>query len=254
MEMRVINPPTQCPSCASTLELVNDQLFCRNSNCSAKCLKKLEHFAKTMKIKGLGEKTLEKLAEYDICDIPDIYTLSSELLFSIVGEKVGIKLLDEINKSKTIDLATFIAAFGIPLFGNTMANKLNSIEKDLEDITYEDLRAVGIGDKASSNFIDWVENEWIPNYSKLPIIIKKSSNGPKQSLGTVVITGTFDKSRKVLEEELRNHGFDVKESVSSKTKYLLKGEGKPSSKEKKAKDLNISIVYSIEELLNDILE
>ena len=49
-----ILPPTQCPSCDSVLEWVNDQLFCRNRACPAQNSKAVEHFAKTIKIKGLG--------------------------------------------------------------------------------------------------------------------------------------------------------------------------------------------------------
>ena len=47
-----ILPPTQCPSCDSVLEWVNDQLFCRNGSCPAQNSKAVEHFAKTIKIKG----------------------------------------------------------------------------------------------------------------------------------------------------------------------------------------------------------
>jgi DNA ligase (NAD+) len=58
--LRQIVPPTNCPACNSDLELVNDQLFCRNSLCPAQSAKKLEHFARTIKIKGLGPSTIEK--------------------------------------------------------------------------------------------------------------------------------------------------------------------------------------------------
>lgn len=244
-----ITQPTNCPSCDSVLELVNAQLFCKNSLCPARSLKKIEHFAKTMKIKGLGEKTIEKLSTLE--DIADIYLLTPEVVFPVIGEKLGEKLLFEIEKSKTVDLATFIAAFSIPLFGSTAAAALSKLDfKDLEEVTYEDLRSVGIGDKAASNFLEWVDAEWIDKYCFLPVTPTKSAAIKASSLGTVVITGTFDEPRNVLGETLRQLGFDIKESVSSKTKFLLVGESKGiSSKEKKAKDLNIQIVYSLEELL-----
>lgn len=249
-ELKDIIPPSTCPSCGSDLEWVNDQLFCNNDNCLAKSSKKIEHYAKTMKIKGLGEKTIEKLE--CLTDISDIYRLTPELLYPAVGEKVGDKLLQEIEKSKTVDVATFIAAFSIPLFGSTAASTLSRIEFDfLEEITYKDLRAVGIGDKAATNFINWLQQEWIDNYCNLPIKIIKSPKAPVSSLGTVVITGTFSESRAVLADKLRQLGFDIKDTVSSKTKYLLSGEdkGNKSSKVKKAEQLNIIIVSSVEELI-----
>ena len=59
--MRDILPPTNCPACNSELVYRNDQLFCEDSNCSAQWDKKVQHFASTLKIKGLGPATLDKL-------------------------------------------------------------------------------------------------------------------------------------------------------------------------------------------------
>ena len=61
--------PTHCPACNSELDTVKDQLFCRNPNCPAQSSKKVEHFAKTLKIKGLGAVTIEKLDLQDYHDI-----------------------------------------------------------------------------------------------------------------------------------------------------------------------------------------
>lgn len=248
-EYTKIIPPTNCPSCDSVLELVNSQLFCRSFFCPAKSLKKIEHFAKTMKIKGLGQKTIEKLSFLE--DISDIYELNAQNLVPVVGEKIAEKLLQEIEKSKTVDLATFIAAFSIPLFGSTAASSLSKIDFEyLEEVTYKDLRSVGIGDKAACNFIDWLQEEWVDKYCNLPVKFLKSSKSPASALGTVVITGTFSESRNVLGNTLSQYGFDIKDSISSKTKFLLVGESKGiSSKVKKAEQLNIMIVYSVEELL-----
>ena len=80
MNLRTITEPTSCPTCNSTLELVNDQLFCRNNNCEAKTSKLIEHFAKTLKIKGLGPKTIDKLP---LNSISDIYSISKKYEVSI---------------------------------------------------------------------------------------------------------------------------------------------------------------------------
>lgn len=250
-EFKKIIPPSDCPACGAELELRNDQLFCTGSSCSAKILKKIEHFAKTMKIKGLGEKTLDKLADF-IEDIEDIYKLTPQILYPVVGEKIGEKLLSEIERSKTVDLATFVAAFSIPLFGSTAASHLSKLDFEfLEEITYKDLRSIGIGDKAATNFINWLATEWVDKYCNLPVSYSKSSSAPAADLGTVVITGTFEVPRTVLADTLKSYGFDVKDSVSSKTKYLLLGGSKgTSSKATKAKQLNVTIVTSVEELIN----
>ncbi len=67
-----IEIPQHCPSCASTLERVKDQIFCRNSSCNAKSVKQVQHYAKIARIKGLGLKTIEKLELDKISDIYDL--------------------------------------------------------------------------------------------------------------------------------------------------------------------------------------
>ena len=68
MEKQII-PPELCPSCDSSLVWENDILYCRNTECSAKNAKMVEHFARTLKIKGLGPKSIEKLGLENISDI-----------------------------------------------------------------------------------------------------------------------------------------------------------------------------------------
>ncbi|HEY9705061.1 MAG TPA: hypothetical protein V6C58_21660 [Allocoleopsis sp.] len=69
MERRFIEEPTCCPVCDYQLEKVNDQLFCRNLACPAQIAGKVQHFAKTLGIKGLGPKTIEKLGLQELTEI-----------------------------------------------------------------------------------------------------------------------------------------------------------------------------------------
>ena len=75
--LREILPPTECPSCGGELTWVNDLFYCYSSNCSAQKQKKIEHFAKTLKIKGLGPATIEKL---EIDDFDQVYLFDEILL------------------------------------------------------------------------------------------------------------------------------------------------------------------------------
>ena len=84
--------------------------------------KKIEHFAKTLKIKGLGPATISKLG---LEDFHDIYSLSEEEISSLLdSEKMGTKLHLEIQKSKSTDLITLLPAFSISLIGTSASNKL----------------------------------------------------------------------------------------------------------------------------------
>ena len=105
-----IEIPDVCPSCGTSLKLKNDQLFCNNDSCPAKNSKIVEGFAKTLRIKGLGPKTIEKLnLEY----IDDIY---NELISKISAQLDDNTLIvntydlqDEFNK-KGIQIAHIFVA------------------------------------------------------------------------------------------------------------------------------------------------
>ena len=67
--MQTITAPSTCPSCGSKLELSFPLLYCRNPSCGDQSSKKIEHFAKTLKIKGLGPATIDSLALESLNDI-----------------------------------------------------------------------------------------------------------------------------------------------------------------------------------------
>jgi DNA ligase (NAD+) len=239
--------PSTCPICASTLERVNDQLFCRNESCDAKTSKKLQHFVKTMKIKGLGEKTIEKL---DLTDIYDLYELSIEKLTSTVGEKIGTKLLNEIAQSKEANLSTFIQSFGIPLIGNSAATKLAKVTDSLWKITEPMAKTAGLGEKATSNLLNWIKLNR-SKYEDLPIKTITSKVNKVEEKFSVCITGKLNdfSSRPKAKEFLETKGVKVLSSLSSKTDYLVCDQSQSTSSSfVKAKNLNIPII-TMNELL-----
>ena len=79
-----IEIPTTCPCCSYPLEMVNDQLFCRNTACDAQLSKKVEHFCKTLGIKGMGARTIEKLG---LADITEIFYLDLESVAESLSSK-----------------------------------------------------------------------------------------------------------------------------------------------------------------------
>jgi len=112
-ELQEIIPPTNCPICSTILEWEKDQLFCFNLDCSGRTSKRIEHFAKTLKIKGLGPRTIEKLK---VQTFYDLYELPLEMMIdAIQSEKLAVKLHREINASKKVDLVDLLPAFSIKL-------------------------------------------------------------------------------------------------------------------------------------------
>lgn len=249
----MLNIPNKCPVCESTLDRVNDQLFCKNSSCSAKSSKQLLHFVKTMKIKGMGEKTLEKL---DLDGIVDIYALTQDELITKLGEKIGTKLFNEITNSKHIDLDVYITSFGISLIGGSASKKLITVIKSLWDVTAELSKKAGLGEKATSNLLQWVkENKEM--YIDLPITFKEVNGEPQlETLLNVVITGKLEDfpSRAKAKNHLESLGIKVLGSLSSKANYLVcDQEDSKSSSFKKAETMNIPVV-TMKNLLNIIKE
>ena len=88
--MTEIQAPTHCPSCNSSLEWSNHLLYCRNSDCDSQSAKKLKHFAKTLKIKGLGPASINKLG---LTSLEEIYALDLDTLCEkLSSDKLGQKL------------------------------------------------------------------------------------------------------------------------------------------------------------------
>lgn len=247
-----IEIPTNCPCCDYPLVMVNSQLFCRNSSCSAQLNKKLEHFCKVLSIKGFGEKTIEKLG---LSDLTEIYYLDREqLIEALSSEKMADKLLNEINKSRTADLATFLAAMSIPLFGNTAAVKLCSVVESIDDITNETCKQAGLGEKVTANLLEWLATEFKEMREFLPFSYKStlvsiSNSGDKP---TVCITGKLSsvKTKAEATSMLVAAGYNVVDSVTKKTNYLLDEGDKGSEKRKKAEQYGITIFTNLQDLIN----
>lgn len=247
-----IEIPTNCPSCDGLLKLTKDQLFCYADDCPAQSSKKLVGFCKTLKIKGFGEKTCEKLDFTQIIDL-DQYTVAYAVDKGI-SPKVAQNLQDELDKmSKGVDFNTFLAAFSIPLIGATLSRKISEHCNDVEHISFipEDV----LKGKALENFSQWYRNEWVEKYSQglSFITIAEQKTVTLESAtnkGDVCISGKLNGLTKAQAEiKLNELGYSVKGTLTKSCLYLISEDGKESSKVKKAKQTNITI-KTLEELIN----
>lgn len=247
-----IEIPTKCPCCDSLLEKVNEQLFCRNTSCSAQLNKKLEHFCKTLGIKGMGEKTIAKL---NLSDLSELFYLDRDDAIECLGsEKVVDKLLSEIERSKLASLSTVIASFSIPLIGNTAGTKLSQVINTLEDITLETCKLAGIGDKATANLISWKNTEYQELKDFLPFTFDTQSSTPPENAKTICITGKLVsfKTKSEATSILTSLGFKVTESVTKTLDYLVDEENKNSSKRKKADEYSVSIITNLNDFIKKV--
>jgi DNA ligase (NAD+) len=244
--MTFIIEPTNCPCCDYPLEKVGDQLFCRNLACSAQVNGKILHFCKTLGIKGLGPKTVEKL---QLQDITEIFYLDKSEVDAILGEKVSSKLLDEIERAKVSTLATVIESFSIPLIGGTASGKVASVVSSIEDITEVKCKEAGLGEKATANLLSWLENEYQELKEFLPFSFREA---PKSVPGkTVCITGKLKSYKKKAdaESDLLAAGYLLVDSVTKNTDYLVDEDDGKSAKRQKADKYGITIITDLNDLL-----
>lgn len=244
-----IEIPTTCPSCASDLELVNSQLFCRNKDCPAQSTKKVEAFVKKMRIKGLGPASISKLG---FVHPLEIYESSLEYYVEVLGEKIGQKIFNEIENSTLVPFATFLSALSIPLIGDTASKKIAKLGfcsvLDILDEDYID----GIGPKAEENLYNGLKEDLdnivnLESHMTIGVFLPKAT----EDSGNVCITGKLNdfSNRAKAKECLEGYGYTVTTTVSRKTDYLVCEDGSTSSKSKKAESLEIPIV-TIDSLIN----
>ena len=249
-----IEIPDVCPSCGTSLELINDQLFCNNTSCPAKNSKIVEGFAKTLRIKGLGPKTIEKL---DLEYIEDIYELTEERIKEKLGsEKIASKLINEIELSKNANLQELLPAFAIPLFGSTASQKLCDKISHVEEISEKRCSEAGLGPKVTTNICSWYETAYKNKYCRLPFTWKADvfEGVPVVDINEVVcITGRLKSYRTKADAKkvLEKHGYRMKDTLTNDVTILVNESGIACSKTKSAASKGIRIVTNLTQLIGE---
>ena len=243
--------PSHCPSCNSSLALVNDILYCRNPVCGSVSQKRVEHFATTLKIKGLGPAAIEKL---ELSSPVDIYALSEQEIAEGLGsEKLAEKLFEEIQKSKSKKLNDVLPALGIPLIGKTATDKLAKICSDIESITESSCKEAGLGPKATENLLTWLtDNDW---YLFLPqeLVFESTKSEPEAVRGVVCITGklTSFKTKSEAQVELERLGYIVKSSMTKEVTILVNESGVETAKTQKARQAGVLVIENLKDFITE---
>ena len=269
--------PTHCPVCNAPTVIKEENevksLYCVNQVCPIKKIKGFEHFVSrdAINIVGLSEATLVKFIEAGfLTELSDIYQLEQHreeiVAMEGFGEQSYQKLISAINQSKTTTMAKFIYSLGIINVGLSTAKLICSGHQTIEEVlslTVEDLVEIeGIGEVIARSYVDFMAKEdnqkMIQNLLKYITIELPLEQNEEQSLlhKNFVITGSLNQfeNRNELKAYIEELGGKVVGSVSSKTDYLINNDTmSSSSKNKKAKELNIPII-SEEEFLAMVQE
>ena len=246
--MQKITAPDVCPSCGQPLEWSNQLLYCRNLSCGDQSSKKIEHFAKTLKIKGLGPAAINSLV---LESINDIYAISEYEIVNLLGsQKLGEKLFTEIENSVKAPLNILLAAFSIRLIGKTASEKLSAVCESIHDINEDSCAKAGLGPKATESLLEWIEEE----YPLLELPHSFAFESPKVRTGGVVcISGKLKSftTKAQATQMLEQHGYTVKSSVTKDVTILVNESGIESQKTTKARESGITIVENLLEFLGE---
>lgn len=270
--------PAQCPVCGGDTQLraVNEvqSLYCTNPDCEAKKIKSFTHFVgrDAMNIDGLSEATLEKfIAKGFIHQYRDIFHLDEHkdeiVNMEGFGEKSYRKLMDSINAAREVELPNLIYSLGISNIGLANAKVICKFYRyDLDAMRKADADELsgidGIGEVIGRAFEDYFASEEnsasFDNLLKEVHIKKEEIDAADLTLEgkTFVVTGSLAHfaSRNELKALIEKKGGKVAGSVSAKTVCLINNDiTSASSKNKKAKELNVPIITE-EQFMAEYLE
>lgn len=246
--------PKHCPACERDLTMEGAFLRCLALECDARTARALTYWCRTLEMDGIGEKLIEALLENGlIITIADLYKLNHSQISELerMGDKSAYNVLDELAKTRTLNLARFLHALGMERIGpevaTTISQHFTSLEKLLiwiDEGEDQELTTIdGIGDKVAAIFRDGItkRRNLIDELSNIITIIDEaeSASGIFDNK-SFCITGSLSRPRKEIALAIKNAGGKVVGSVSSNLDVLVAGE-KAGSKLSKAESLGVEI-------------
>ena len=251
-----------CPDCAATLVRIagEAQHYCPNTTgCATQIIGKMQHYIgrTAMDIEGLGGETVALLFNEGLVNnIADLYALKEEALLPLerMAQKSVDNLLLGIEASKKQPFAKVLFGLGIRFVGATVAKRLashfGSMSK-LMQATEEELIAVDdIGVRIAQSLVHYFQiptnRELVERLTQFGVQMENetlalTSNALEGK--NIVVSGVFETlSRNELKAMIEEHGGKVSSSISSKTSFIVAGEGMGPSKKVKAEKLAIPLM------------
>jgi DNA ligase (NAD+) len=264
--------PATCPVCGSELRRDAEEVVwrCENTSCPSRLRRSLEHFASrsAMNIEGLGESLVDQLISLGLVhDFADLYRLTAEQLEQLVVTprqprsdravarklgKVGRNVVEQIDRSRSNDLARLIYALGIRHVGEkaaaTIARHFRTMERVL-DTPIEALQsAPDVGPVVAASvraFADEPRNrDLVARLRAAGVNLESQAPETGKEAGPLagkvfVLTGALSSmTREEAQRALERLGAKVTGSISKKTSYLVAGTD-AGSKLEKARQLGI---------------
>ncbi|OSC27976.1 DNA ligase (NAD(+)) LigA [Mycobacterium vulneris] len=260
--------PTACPECGTTLAPAKEgdaDIRCPNArSCPAQLRERVFHVAGrgAFDIEGLGYEAATALLKAEvIADEGDLFTLTEDDLLrtELFRTKAGAlsangkRLLDNLDKAKTVALWRVLVALSIRHVGPTAARALATEFGDLDSImsaSTERLAAVeGVGPTIAAALTEWFTVDWhcaiVEKWRAAGVrMADERDTSVQRTLEglTVVVTGSLAGfSRDDAKEAILTRGGKAAGSVSKKTDYVVAGDS-PGSKYDKAIELGVPVL------------
>jgi len=271
-----------CPECGTTLvrSAGESAWYCPNEvHCPPQIKGKLEHFIsrKAMNIDSLGEGKIEMLFDQGLVqNCADLYNLTTDQLLGLAKvyepdeekkerkisfrEKTVANILKGIDSSRNAGFDRVLYALGIRFVGETIAKKLASHFKTMENLMradFDELTCIDeIGEKIAQSLQKWFSEAanqiLVDRLMKAGLQFALDENeenrlSDKLTGKAFVVSGVFDHfSRDEIKNAILSHGGQVTSSISAKTSYVLAGHNMGPEKRKKAEKLSVPVLSESE--------
>jgi DNA ligase (NAD+) len=251
--------PKQCPVCGTETIREEDSAFtrCTSASCPAQVKERILHFSsrENADIDGLGDVIVSNLVDSGIVKtVADLYKLTQNDLIKLprMGEKLALKIIGNIQNSKSASLSRILSGLGILMVGKvvakTIAKKYETIE-NLTNATEEELQEIeGVGPRIARSLAVFLRQEQnrklVGELKELGLTISEEVEPEKTGIFsgmTFVLTGTLSISRTDAEKLITENGGKLASSVSKKTSVVLYG-AEAGSKLDKAKELGVRLM------------
>lgn len=228
----------QCPTCGSELDLIPVRIQCPNPDCPSKEVGKILNWCENLRISEIGEETVSALIgagllkhgirslyklkgkRNEIEDIPGFGRLKSTKIIREIEAKRRLKDYEVFGSLgiEALSLKTFRSIFAeIPY---SVFIELAMTKNKHKELSAKLQMVKGIKQKAN-NLVAWLSDADNRKELKklLEVLSVQQTFGDNTSNGIIAFTKI--RPSKELEDNIKLHGFEIGDSVTAKTTYLI---------------------------------
>lgn len=255
---------THCPACGAPLVRIEGEAawVCPDKyHCPPQIIGRIEHFVgrRMMDIDGIGEETAKMLYDRGLVrNIADLYDIKVSDLSGLegFGQKSAERVVDGVERSKSVQFDRVLFALSIPYVGETTAKKIARSVRSLDRLmalSQPELEAIeDVGPRIAESIVEFFatdsNREIIGRLRQAGVQFElpqeEESEKSDRLVGkTIVISGVFAlHSRDQYKEMIEKNGGKNSGSISKKTDFVLAGDNMGPAKLEKARSLGIPVI------------